>query len=83
MLQTALKNLSEMEPIYGIGDGHGKDPGASEQGPEKELPVMSPLSVPYAQGPYAFKNGPRVAEMKSDMTRMEVKLPLFQRFVFL
>jgi len=30
MLQTALKDLSEMESIYGIGDGHGKGSGTSE-----------------------------------------------------
>lgn len=82
-LQTALENFSEMESIYGIGDGHGKSPGTSEQGPEKEFPVMRSLPIPYAQGPYGFKDGPGVAEMESDMTRVEVKRPLFQRFVIL
>jgi len=49
MLQTALENLSEMESIYGIGDGHGKGTGPSEHGPGKEFPVMDPLPVPYAE----------------------------------
>ena len=49
MLQTALKDLSEMQSIYGIGDGHGKGPGTSEQGPEKEFPVVGPFPVPYTE----------------------------------
>ena len=83
MLQTALENFPEMESIYGIGDGHGKGPGTSEQGPEKEFPVVSSLPVPYTQGPDGFKNSPGVAEMESDMTRMKVKRLHFQRFVIL
>jgi len=46
MLQTTLEDLSEMESINGIGDGHGKGPWTSEQGPEKEFPIMGSLPVP-------------------------------------
>jgi len=45
MLQTALEDLSEMESINGIGDGHGKGPWTSEQGPEKEFPIVASLPV--------------------------------------
>ena len=38
--QVTGKNFSEMEAVNGVGQGHGQQFRTSEQGPEKELPVM-------------------------------------------
>jgi len=59
-----FKNLTEMESIDGIGYSHGKELRTPKQRPEKDFPIINPLSPNYAQMPDRFKECSKIIKTK-------------------
>ena len=57
------EDFPEVEPVNRVGEGHGKEPRASEQRPCNELPVIDPRPVLYAQDDDSFERRVNIAEI--------------------
>ncbi len=59
------ENLAEMKAVDREGNSQRKEPRPPEQGPEKELPIMVPLSADNAEAHHGLNRRIHVAEAEA------------------
>lgn len=81
-LSVTPENFPEMKPVDHVHDGHREELRASEQRPDKELPVIESRFILYTQNDKGFKGCIEIPEVVPDIPEMEVPFSLLQRFIF-